>query len=112
MSDPAPVFACTVAGSDPGGGAGLQSDLKTFTALGVWGLSVVTAITAQNSHECRGIWGVPPGAVSLQLGTLLADFEISAFKTGMLWDRGVIREIDDSLPDGVPLVVDPVMTAT
>lgn len=106
------ITACTIAGSDPSGAAGIWSDLLTFAVLGVRGFPVVTAVTAQNSHECRGAWGIPAGAVALQLATLLSDVDIRAFKTGMLWDSRVIRDVASGIPRSALLVVDPVMIAS
>jgi hydroxymethylpyrimidine/phosphomethylpyrimidine kinase len=112
MEIPPVPCACTIAGSDPSGGAGIQSDIRTFSALGVWGLSVITAVTSQNSNNVRGIWNVPEDAIRLQLVTLLEDFDINAFKTGMLYDRGAVTAVVWSVPNGVPLVVDPVMMSS
>jgi hydroxymethylpyrimidine/phosphomethylpyrimidine kinase len=106
------ICACTIAGSDSGGGAGLQADLKTFSALGVWGLTVVTAVTAQNTREVRESWVLEPRTVRVQLEAVLDDFAIGACKTGMLGNAGVIREVVRTLPPGIPLVVDPVMIST
>lgn len=107
-----PPCACTVAGSDSGGGAGVQADLKTFHALGVWGLSAITAVTAQNTREVRGAITTGPDMVALQIATLCEEFEIRAFKTGMLADRETIRGVASSLPESIPLVLDPVMIST
>jgi hydroxymethylpyrimidine/phosphomethylpyrimidine kinase len=104
--------ACTAAGSDPSGGAGIQADLKTFASLGVWGLSVVTAVTSQNPGTVRGIWPVPPDVVRMQFQALFEDFTIPAIKTGMLPDGDVVRAVADSVPENTSLVVDPVMVAT
>lgn len=104
--------ACTIAGSDASGGAGIQADLKTFSALGVWGLSVITAITAQNPRAVTGIWPSSPDAVEAQLASLLDEFTIGACKTGMFPDREVIRVVAKRLPEEIPLVVDPVMVST
>jgi hydroxymethylpyrimidine/phosphomethylpyrimidine kinase len=104
--------ACTIAGSDPSGGAGIQSDIKTFSGLGVWGLSVITAVTSQNAKTVRGIWNVPEDAIRLQLVTLLEDFDIKAYKTGMLPDRGAVAAVVWCVPKGIPLVVDPVMVSS
>jgi hydroxymethylpyrimidine/phosphomethylpyrimidine kinase len=112
MEIPPVPCACAIAGSDPSGGAGIQSDIRTFSALGVWGLSVITAVTSQNSNNVRGIWNVPEDAIRLQLVTLLEDFDIKAFKTGMLYDRGAVAAVVWSVPKGVPLVVDPVMMSS
>jgi hydroxymethylpyrimidine/phosphomethylpyrimidine kinase len=107
-----PPVACTIAGSDSGGGAGIQADLKTFTALGVWGTTVITAITAQNPRHVLGVTMVPEEMVALQIDAVLEDFDIRAFKTGMLGTAGIIRTVAAKIPAGVPLVVDPVMIAT
>jgi len=106
------IAACTIAGSDSGGGAGIQADLKTFTALGVWGLTVVTAVTAQNTREVRGSWALPAAAVTAQIEAVADDFLIGAFKTGMLGTGSIVRAVARSLPEGVPLVVDPVIFST
>ncbi|MBN1194565.1 MAG: bifunctional hydroxymethylpyrimidine kinase/phosphomethylpyrimidine kinase [Methanomicrobiaceae archaeon] len=105
-------FACTIAGSDSGGGAGIQADLKTFAAMGVWGCSVITAVTAQNTREVRGSWVLPPEAVTCQIEAVVSDFPIRAFKTGMLAHEGIIRAVAGALPPEGALVIDPVMIAT
>jgi hydroxymethylpyrimidine/phosphomethylpyrimidine kinase len=99
----------TIAGSDSGGGAGIQADLKTMLACGVHGMSVVTAVTAQNSLGVQGYWELPPEAVRAQLDSVLGDIGVDAVKTGMLASSelvslvaGVLREVE------VPVVVDPV----
>jgi len=104
--------ACSIAGSDSGGGAGIQADLRTFTAVGVWGTTVVTAITAQNTRGVLGVSMVPEEMVALQIRAVIDDFDIRAFKTGMLGTAGIIRTVAENLPSGIPLVVDPVMVAT
>ena len=104
--------ACTIAGSDSGGGAGIQADLKTFAALGVWGLSVLTAVTAQNTREVKGIHLVPPQMVRLQLEAVIEDFSIRAFKTGMLGSGDQVEAVMEALPAEAILVVDPVMIST
>jgi hydroxymethylpyrimidine/phosphomethylpyrimidine kinase len=104
--------ACTIAGSDSGGGAGIQADLKTFTALGVWGCTVLTAVTAQNPREVRGVWTLPPAAVTAQLGAVLDEFPVRVCKTGMLGTAAIIRAVADALPEEMPLVLDPVMIST
>jgi hydroxymethylpyrimidine kinase/phosphomethylpyrimidine kinase len=105
--------ALTIAGSDSGGGAGIQADLKTFEAHGVFGLSVITALTAQNSTGVEGIFGIPPHFVALQLDALMADFPIAAAKTGMLYDGEIIEVLLGRLKaNPFPLVVDTVMVAT
>jgi len=104
----------TIAGSDSGGGAGIQADLKTFQARGVHGLSAITAITAQNTRRVSAIHPVPLKHLHAQLHALFEDFRIDAVKTGMLGDAktvgGVARELARRKPPW--LVVDPVMIAT
>ncbi len=104
--------ACTIAGSDSSGGAGLQIDLKTFAAYGVYGLSVVTAVTAQNTQKVAGAWVQSADSVSAQITTLCEEFTVSAWKTGMLGNTTVIEAVIDSLPAGTPLVLDPVIVST
>lgn len=106
--------ALTVAGSDSGGGAGLQADLKVFAALGVHGTSAVTCLTAQTPAGVSGVRAVPPAFVALQIEALAAELPPSAAKTGMLFDAGIIRTVAAAFarrPE-IPLVVDPVMIAT
>jgi hydroxymethylpyrimidine/phosphomethylpyrimidine kinase len=112
MEAPSMPFACTIAGSDSGGGAGIQADLKTFTALGVWGCTVLTAVTAQNTKGVAGSWALAPEAVAAQMEAVVDDFPIAAWKTGMLANTAVIRAVADLLPPGAPLVLDPVMVST
>src|SRR4051794_23122003 len=83
-TSPARPRVLTVAGSDSGGGAGIQADLKTMLALGVHGMSVVVAVTAQNSVGVQGYWELPPDAVRAQLASVLDDIGVDALKTGML----------------------------
>jgi hydroxymethylpyrimidine/phosphomethylpyrimidine kinase len=106
--------ALTVAGSDPSGGAGIQADLKTFSALGVYGTAVLTALTAQNTRGVTGVHGVPPEFVGEQLATLFADVEVHATKLGMLGTADVVRAVAAALADrpAGPVVCDPVMVAT
>jgi hydroxymethylpyrimidine kinase/phosphomethylpyrimidine kinase len=106
-------IAMTIAGSDSGGGAGIQADLKTFAALGVYGASVITSVTAQNTLEVAGIHDLPPEFVTLQLDTVMRDLPIDAVKTGMLSNPAIIRAVSERLQAlGVEkLVVDPVMVA-
>ena len=112
MEIPAVPCACTIAGSDPSGGAGIQSDIRTFSALGVWGLSVITAVTSQNAQSFMGAWNVPGDVIRLQLATLLEDFDVMACKTGMLPDSGAVAAVVCGVPKGIPLVVDPVMVSS
>jgi hydroxymethylpyrimidine/phosphomethylpyrimidine kinase len=103
--------ALTIAGSDSGGGAGIQADLKTFAAFGVYGCSVITAITAQNTQHVTGIEPVSPNMVRKQLEAVLSDIRPDVVKTGMLGYANVIRAVTSSLSAArrIPLVVDPVM---
>jgi hydroxymethylpyrimidine/phosphomethylpyrimidine kinase len=105
--------ALTIAGSDSGGGAGIQADVKTFTSLGVYGLSVLTSITAQNTLSVLGINDLPPDFVELQIDAVLSDIGADAVKTGMLSNEGIILAVTKKIKQyGVEkLVVDPVMRA-
>ena len=105
--------ALTIAGSDSGGGAGIQADLKTFAALGVYGSSVITAITAQNTQQVTGIHALPPPMVARQIEAVLTDIGSDAIKTGMLGNAEIIQAVAETLRgySGIPLVVDPVMVA-
>lgn len=99
----------TMAGSDSGGGAGIQADLKTITALDAFGVSVITALTAQNGAEVRGIHESPADFVSLQLRTVLDGFPVKAAKTGMLSSVPIIEALSEGLREkNFPLVADPV----
>ena len=103
----------TIAGSDPGGGAGIQADLKTFTVLGTYGMSVLTALTAQNTLGVSGVHAVPPAFVKDQLDAVLSDIGTDAAKTGMLFDVPIIEVVADRIRHyGLKqLVLDPVMIA-
>jgi hydroxymethylpyrimidine/phosphomethylpyrimidine kinase len=105
--------ALTVAGSDSGGGAGIQADLKTFSAFRVFGMSVLTAVTAQNSLGVTGVHDLPPEFVARQLDAVLDDFGADAVKLGMLSNAGIIRAVADRLRahGQTRLVLDPVMIA-
>lgn len=105
--------ALTIAGSDSGGGAGIQADLKTFTALGVYGLSVLTALTAQNTLGVQGVHEVPTDFIALQLDSVLGDIGTDAAKTGMLSSTPIIRTVSEKIRQYCikKLVVDPVMVA-
>ncbi len=109
MSVPARILI--VAGSDSGGGAGLQADLKTVLALGGYGMTAVTALTAQNTLGVHEVLAVPAGFVRRQMRVVLDDIGADAIKTGMLKDAEIIGAVADELPVAVPLVVDPVMIA-
>jgi hydroxymethylpyrimidine/phosphomethylpyrimidine kinase len=105
----APPRVLTVAGSDSGGGAGIQADLKTMLALGVHGMSAVTAVTAQNSTGVHGYWELPTAAVDAQLAAVLDDIGVDAVKTGMLAAPDLVRTVVKRLSGlAAPLVVDPV----
>ena len=105
--------ALTIAGSDSGGGAGIQADLKTFSAFRVFGMSVLTAVTAQNSVGVQGVENLPPAFVAQQLRSVLDDFGTDAAKCGMLSTAGIIDAVADVLAGHriEKLVVDPVMVA-
>jgi hydroxymethylpyrimidine/phosphomethylpyrimidine kinase len=104
----------TIAGSDPGGGAGIQADLKTFSALGVYGTSVITAVTAQNLSRVTAIQPIEPEVVRKQLLAVLEGFPINAIKTGMLFSAGIIEVIAEVLSNvrHIPIIIDPVFAAT
>jgi hydroxymethylpyrimidine/phosphomethylpyrimidine kinase len=109
-----PHVALTIAGSDPSGGAGIQADLKTFSALGVYGTSVVTALTAQNTRGVTGVHVVPTEFVTQQLETLVADVRLDAVKIGMLANAEIVGAVAEFLrrhPQDI-VVLDPVMVAT
>lgn len=103
----------TIAGSDSGGGAGIQADLKTFSALGCYGCSVITALTAQNTQGVINISGVEPSFIKDQLNAVLDDIGAGAIKIGMLHSSEVINGVADVLAryHSIPIVVDPVMVA-
>lgn len=104
--------ALTIAGSDSGGGAGIQADLKSFSAMGVYGASVVTAVTAQNTKAVTAIHPIPDDVVAAQIRAVLDDIRIDAIKIGMLGTPSLIAAVADAL-DGYagPIVLDPVMVA-
>ena len=106
--------ALTIAGSDSSGGAGIQADLKTFAALGVYGASVITALTAQNTKGVTGIHDVPADFVGKQLDAVFGDLDVKAVKTGMVSRRDIIETIVKGFDRWTPkyIVVDPVMVAT
>ncbi len=104
--------AMTIAGSDSGGGAGIQADLKTFAALGVYGVVAITSITAQNTYEVRAIFDLPPGMVEEQIKAIVEDMGVNAAKTGMLRNSDIIRVVAKMVKEySIPLVIDPVMTS-
>ena len=109
-----PRVALTIAGSDSSGGAGVQADLKTFAACGVFGASAITALTAQNTTGVRGVHAVPADFVVAQVEAVLDDLDVAAVKTGMLATAQVVHAVAGLAADGrLPhLVVDPVMVAS
>jgi hydroxymethylpyrimidine kinase/phosphomethylpyrimidine kinase/thiamine-phosphate diphosphorylase len=131
MNDPAPALAAreiallfnrrgpwprgkvlTVAGSDPGGGAGIQADLKTITLLGTYGMGAITALTAQNTRGVRGIHPVPDDFVADQIEAVLDDLGADILKTGMLYSAGIVSVVARAITrHALPAVVDPVMIA-
>lgn len=105
--------ALTVAGSDSGGGAGIQADLRTFSAFGVFGCSVITAVTAQNPLKVSRVDALSPESVAAQLGAVLDAFSINAVKTGMLFGEDIIEVLAPVFESmSAPLIVDPVMVST
>jgi hydroxymethylpyrimidine kinase/phosphomethylpyrimidine kinase len=108
------AVALTVAGSDSGGGAGIQADIKTFSACGVYATSVITAVTAQNLEGVSAIQAIEPRIVEAQMQAVLEGYPVRAIKTGMLFNRGIIEAVADVLEEHarIPLVVDPVFAAT
>ena len=109
-----PPTALTVAGSDSGGGAGVQADLRTFAAHGVWGLSAVTAVTAQNTLRVEAVEVLSPEIVRAQMVAVATEFGVGAMKTGMLGAAGVVRAVAEAVQDLAlhPLVVDPVTVSS
>jgi hydroxymethylpyrimidine/phosphomethylpyrimidine kinase len=107
-------IALTIAGSDSGGGAGIQADLKTFQQFGVFGTSVIVAITAQNTLGVRAVEAVPEAMVTAQLIALAEDLPPAALKTGMLAEAGLVRRVARAIRENgwSPLVVDPVMVSS
>lgn len=107
-------IALTIAGSDSGGGAGIQADLKTFAALGVFGTSVITCLTAQNPRAVLGVQAVSPALASRQLEAVFSELPPRAAKTGMLYNDALIEAVVGAWPrrHAPPLIVDPVMVAT
>ena len=107
--------ALSIAGSDSSGGAGLQADLKTFSALGVYGATAVTAVTAQNTKGVTAVHNVPPDMISAQIAAVFSDLSIRAVKTGMLGGEAGVLAVAGGLEQwahGIPIVVDPVMVST
>ncbi|MCV6584434.1 MAG: bifunctional hydroxymethylpyrimidine kinase/phosphomethylpyrimidine kinase [Marinibacterium sp.] len=106
------AIALTIAGSDSGGGAGIQADLKAFSAMGVYGASVITAVTAQNTRDVTAVHPIPDDVVAAQIDAVLDDIAVDAIKIGMLGSPSLIRTVARCLErfDG-PVVLDPVMVA-
>jgi hydroxymethylpyrimidine/phosphomethylpyrimidine kinase len=105
--------ALSIAGSDSGGGAGVQADLKTFASLDVHGVTAITCVTAQNPKQVRSIHALPPTMVRQQIETVFAELPPAACKTGMLYSAAIIREVSSVLSGrSIPVIVDPVMSAT
>ncbi|MDQ0504340.1 bifunctional hydroxymethylpyrimidine kinase/phosphomethylpyrimidine kinase [Xanthobacter agilis] len=113
MSHRAPPIALTIAGSDSSGGAGIQADLKTFSALGVYGASVITALTAQNTRGVTAIHDVPDAFIAAQMDAVFSDLAVKAVKIGMLSRPGAIDTVAAGLDrhQAHPVVLDPVMVA-
>jgi hydroxymethylpyrimidine/phosphomethylpyrimidine kinase len=108
------AIAVTIAGSDSGGGAGIQADLKTFAALGVYGASVITALTAQNTMGVSGVHDVPPAFITAQIDAVFSDFKVGAVKIGMLSRPETIAAVASGLDryNQTNVVLDPVMVAS
>ncbi|PWJ42079.1 bifunctional hydroxymethylpyrimidine kinase/phosphomethylpyrimidine kinase [Sediminitomix flava] len=103
----------SIAGSDSGGGAGIQADLKTFSSLGCFGTTVITAITAQNTTGVQAVEALPPSIVEAQLDSVITDFDLNAIKIGMLHSDEIVFSIHKRLStSNIPIVLDPVMVAT
>jgi len=104
----------SIAGSDPSGGAGIQADLKTFAAFGVYGMAAITSVTAQNTRGVTGVYDIPAAFVAAQIEAVCDDIRVDAAKTGMLRTIGIIEAVANALPRALDgqIVVDPVMVAT
>ncbi|WP_297493745.1 bifunctional hydroxymethylpyrimidine kinase/phosphomethylpyrimidine kinase [Acidocella sp.] len=102
----------TIAGSDSGGGAGIEADIKTISALGAYACTTITAVTAQNTLGVAGVHTLPAAFVALAMKTVLDDFRVDTVKLGMLANEAIIRAVAGVLPDTIPIVLDPVMVAT
>ena len=106
--------ALTIAGSDSGGGAGIQADIKTFSSLGVFGASAITAITAQNTQGVRGIQAISPEILREQIEAILEDFIVDAVKIGMLHNKDAVKVVSETLSSfqQTSIILDPVMIST
>ena len=104
----------SIAGSDPSGGAGIQADLKTFAALGCYGMTAVTALTAQNTQGVASVHVPPADFVALQIATIFADIEVAAIKIGLLPSVAIVEAVAGELAkrQGIPIILDPVLVAT
>ncbi len=102
----------TIAGSDSGGGAGIEADIKTISALGAYACTAITAVTAQNTLGVAGVHTLPAAFVALAMKTVLDDFRVDTVKLGMLANEAIIRAVAGVLPESIPIVLDPVMVAT
>ena len=102
----------TIAGSDSGGGAGIEADIKTIAALGGYGCTAITAVTAQNTTGVYGIHVLPGDFVKLAIATVLGDIGADAIKIGMLGNAEIVQAVAEALPADIPVVLDPVMVAT
>jgi hydroxymethylpyrimidine kinase/phosphomethylpyrimidine kinase len=109
---PATPIVLTIAGSDPSGGAGIQADLKTFAALGVYGVSALTAITSQNTRGVLDVMALPADTVRAQIDAIATDLPIAAVKTGMLATSDTVAAVVNALQGRRHIVVDPVMAAS
>jgi hydroxymethylpyrimidine/phosphomethylpyrimidine kinase len=107
-----PAIALTIGGSDSGGGAGIQADLKTFLALRVHGCSAISCVTAQNTTGVNRVDALPPEALSAQISAVVSDLPVAALKTGMLLNAGLIEATAQALaPLAIPRLIDPVMVS-
>jgi hydroxymethylpyrimidine/phosphomethylpyrimidine kinase len=102
----------TIAGSDSGGGAGIEADIKTISALGAYACTSITAVTAQNTLGVAGVQMMPADFVALSMRTVIDDIGVDAVKLGMLGNAAIIEAVAAALPRDIPLVLDPVMVAT
>ena len=113
LQDDVPPRVLSIAGSDSGGGAGIQADLKAFARCGVWGMTAITAITAQNTRAVTGVYPLPPDAIVEQVRAVAEDIGVDAVKIGMLGNTETIEAVEQALdlvPEA-PVVLDPVMVA-
>jgi hydroxymethylpyrimidine kinase/phosphomethylpyrimidine kinase len=107
-----PEVVLTIGGSDSGGGAGIQADIKTFSVLGLHGTCAITAVTAQNTLGVQKVFGLQPVAVSVQLQSITDDFCVTFAKTGMLYSPEIVKVVSDHLrEEAIPFVLDPVIEA-